>query len=218
MKIENFITVGDSFTFGDEVEDKNKIWPIRLSEMLKAKVVNLGHSGVGHEYCIDAIIDHTKSYDCDLVVIAWPSPGRQQWSDIHNKFTVWPGMHDIFADSPWRNELLDWMNRHHEPEYLYGKFINNLILCQGYLHSQNIPYIMMCVDANDYYHKKYSAYYTELHSKLINFDTMLEWPNKGIVQWGLEAGCKFGKGGHILEDGHQLVADKVLTHIRNNIQ
>jgi hypothetical protein len=44
---------------------------------------------------------------------------------------------------------------------------------------------------------------------------MLEWPNKGIVQWGKEAGCKFGKGGHILEDGHQLVADKVLTHVES---
>lgn len=76
----------------------------------------------------------------------------------------------------------------------------------------------MCVDANDYYHKKYNAYYTELHSRLINFDTMLEWPDKGIVQWGKEAGCKFGKGGHILEDGHQLVADKVFNHIKDNIQ
>jgi hypothetical protein len=68
------------------------------------------------------------------------------------------------------------------------------------------------LDENDYYKQKHFAgrnYYRAMVDKnnFIGFD------ESGMMEWTY--GLPQGPGGHFLDEGHQIVTDKVYEHIRN---
>jgi hypothetical protein len=212
MKI---LTVGDSFTFGEELEDRNRAWPFRLGELLGAEVVNMARPGSGNKRMIRYVIDYVATEEHpDLVVVGWSSPGRMEFADEDGFFDLWPGYSGraFMKEQPWRIELLKYMDRHHNEQYLYKQYLLDVILLQSFLEQQNIRYVMLRTVGNEFYH---NAYYKETKpiADLINTATYLGWPNMGMAEW--TNGCERGPGGHFLDEGHQRVANKINEYIRN---
>jgi len=214
--IKNILTVGDSFTYGEELSDINNAWPYQLGILCNAEVKNLGTPAASNDKIIRLTLDYLFNYNqIDLVVIAWTSPGRFEFVDEVGYYDIWPGYSGNFfigKESHWRNEILNYINKYHNSKALHLKYFQQVILLQSYFEHRNIKYIMMDVVSNDYY-KKRDFFAIKKYIQQINIANFLGFRDSGMVDWAKN--CKLGPLGHFLEDGHNIVANKIYEHIRN---
>jgi len=217
--IKKILTVGDSFTYGEELANRKDAWPMVLSKLTKSNVVNQGVPGGGNKQMIRKVIDALSGYgpdqNFDLVIVAWTSPGRTEYADADGIFDLWPGyLGNLFKrdNQLWRMELLEYINKYHDPEYIYQQYIFDVTLLQGLLKSQGVKYLMLNTGMNEYYH---NTWYTKMKTRtsLIDPAYYIGWPTEGMTEW--TQGCKKGPNGHFLEDGHNKVAAKLYEHIRD---
>jgi hypothetical protein len=213
--MKNILTVGDSFTYGEELDDIDEAYPYKLAKILKGDVVNLAKPGTGNTSMIRNVIQHiTEKNPIDLVIIGWTSPGRMEFSDANGTFDIWPGYsgRKYATFEPWRIELLEYINKHHDPSYIYQQYLIDIIMMQSFLTNHNIKYLMLTTMANEYYHNIYQTQMLPLVS-LIDSTYFPGWPTEGMAEW--TQGCKRGPGGHFLNDGHKQITKKLYEHIRN---
>jgi hypothetical protein len=217
---KKLLTVGDSFTYGDELDDIYMAWPYRLASLLNYQVVNLGQSGCSNtsifRRTISEIANAPESYD--LVVIGWTSPGRIELKDhVGVAYDIWPGFQvhgDFFTMHPWREELVTYLNKYHNVEYLFEQYVINVLSLQSYLKANNIPYVMLDITGKDYY-KKSSPPDTRLIQQ-IDKNNFIGWGWDGFGMTEMAKGCPRGPKGHPLAEGHQKIANQIYTFINDN--
>ena len=213
--IKNILAVGDSFTYGQELKTSRDAYPQLIADRIGATLINQAAPGSGNKRMVRKIIDHiTLKNPVDLVIIGWTSPGRMEFCDAAGIFDIWPGYSGrLFAqDQPWRMELLEYINKHHDPEYIYRMYLLDIIMLQNFLCKHNIKYIMLTTCSNEYYHNIYYSK-SELLTDLIDSKYYVGWPTEGMAEW--TRGCKRGPEGHFLAEGHKRVADKLYEYIRD---
>lgn len=202
------LTVGDSFTYGQELSDISNAWP----NLLGYEVTNLAKPGSGNSRMVRTVIEHAVNYD--LIIIAWSHFARTEIADVNGVYDIWPGCNNIQYDmhSPWRKQLIDYYTRYHNDDYLYVEYLLNIILVQNYMKSQDKRYLMLDSFGNHQANQRV----VEQNSKLIKqIDSKfyIGWPKESMMEWTY--GLPKGPGGHFLEQGHQHIADKINEHIGN---
>jgi hypothetical protein len=214
--IKNILTAGDSFTYGEELGNINQAWPYQLGKLLDANVLNLATPAASNDKILRVTMDHLlRPHNIDLVVIGWASPGRIEFSDEFGAFDVWPGYSgNLFKKDNmyWREDIANYVSRYHNSSYLHCRYFQQVILLQNYFKSLNIKYIMVNVCHNEYY-KKINFDGMQDYSKHIDKQQFLDFETAGMLEW--TNGCKKGPQGHFLDEGHDIVADKINEHIRN---
>jgi hypothetical protein len=208
------LTVGDSFTYGEELEDLNNSWPHLLGQKIGYDVLNLGARGSGNTQMIRNVVEQVILDKPDLIVVAWTSAGRIEFSDEDGVYDTWPGYSGrmFFNQQPWREQLVRYVNEHHNDQHLYKQFLINCILLQDFLKLHQIPYVMLQVLPDDYYSNVAKHYNTNLLSKL-DLRNYVDGNESGMMEWTY--GCAKGPNGHFLEQGHEKVANKIYEHIRH---
>jgi hypothetical protein len=201
----NILTLGDSFTYGEELQSPaDSCWPNQLANKLSARLVNLGKPSNSNPAMVR-----------QLVIIGWSSPGRTEHSDIGGNYNIWPGYSgNMFKEfQPWREELLRYMNQYHNDEYLGEAFLQQIILVQNLLENRSIPYLMLNTVGSEYYKNNFVKKFG-FYSHLLNVDNFIGWPGDGMAEWVGDS--PKGPNGHFLEDGHQIVAEKIYEYLRNS--
>ena len=209
------LTVGDSFTYGEELADRNNAWPQLLATQLNYEVVNLGRPSASNDKILRTTLDYLAVDSADLVVIGWSNIGRSEHADEFGYYDVWPGYQGgIFARDGfnWRNELVDYVSRYHNSEAIHRKWVQQVILLQSYLKSRGIRYVMLNIVQNEYYKKKYFDGQQQFFEQ-IDKDAFLGFNDSGMMEWTF--GKTQGPNGHFLEEGHTIVANRIYEHIRN---
>lgn len=210
------LTLGDSFTYGEELDDRANAWPQLVADANGYELTNLGQPANSNPGMCRQLIEYfALNQKPNLVIVAWSSPGRIEFSDEGGTFSAWPGgaTRKVFQEfHPWRDDLLQYINRHHNEEYLYAKYLQDIVLVQSFLTAQNVEYVMLTTVANEYYRNTHSKKFKH-YEELINTSKFLGWPNQGMSEWTVP--CKRGPGGHFLDDGHKRVAEKINEYIRN---
>lgn len=214
--IKNILAVGDSFTYGEELSDRNLAYPAVLGNKLGANVVNMGLPGGGTKQIVRNVIEYKISLKpLDLVVIGWSSPGRTEFADEAGTFDIWPGYQGIkfYESNPWRLKLLEYFNRYHNERWLYKNYLFDIITTQAFLKQHNIKYVMTVTFTNEHYHK--NLYHDmRVIANLIDRTYFIDWPNAGMAEWVGEETPR-GPRGHFLEQGHEIVAERIYEHIRH---
>ena len=82
------LTVGDSFTYGEELADINSAWPFLLGAKLGYEVINLAKPGSGNTRMIRHCIEQVNDYDA--VIIAWSHFARMEFADDLGPYDIWP--------------------------------------------------------------------------------------------------------------------------------
>lgn len=210
------LTVGDSFTYGDELPDRGLAWPYLLANKLNFDVTNLGKPGAGNNNIMRTVIEHSD--EADIIIIAWSHFARIEVADENGIYDIWPGnAGNLFSGNlAYRHELLTYINKHHNDLYLYSQSLINVMLLQSYLVQHNKKYLML-----DSFNQSYNQHFPrnklkQLTSQLANkidSNYYLGWPDESMMEWTY--GCAKGPGGHFLEIGHQRVAEKINEHIRH---
>jgi lysophospholipase L1-like esterase len=201
------LTVGDSFTYGEELSNLNNAWPYLLGNKLGYTVDNLAKPGSGNTRMIRHAVEQINNYD--LIIIAWSHFARTELADENGFYDIWPGCstlpHKEF--SSWRSEVINYYSKHHNYQYLYNQYLINIILIQQYLKFNNKKYIMLDTFGNNNYRKNNTVV------DQIDPTYYIGWPTTTMMEW--THGCPKGPGDHFLEQGHEVVADKIYEHIRH---
>lgn len=212
----NILTNGDSFTYGDELVNLASAWPYVLANKINASVVNLGEPGSSNDSIIRRTLDYLINPDNikpDVVIIGWSSAGRSEIADESGVWDTWPGSMEIPHYSvAWRSTLSEYISKYHSPEYYNKKYFQQVLLFQTFLKSQNIKYLMLNTRYRDYY-RKVNFNEIEWYNSAIDKSLFIEFDSGGMVDWADK--CPKGDRGHFLEDGHQIVSEKIYEHIRN---
>ena len=203
------LTVGDSFTYGEELVDINNAWPYLLGKQINYEVTNLGSPGCSNARMIRNVIENADKHD--LIIIAWSHFARLEVSDENGTYDLWPGGSGVFftGELKYRKELINYVNRHHNDEYLYNQYTTNIVLVQKYLESKGKRYIMMDTFGN---HQDKQRQSNGLISQ-VNDQYYIGWPTESMMEWTYKT--PQGPAGHFLEEGHQKVAEKINEYIRN---
>ena len=205
------LTVGDSFTYGDELTDVKQAWPYVLQTKLSCELTNLGQPGVGNTSMVRTVIEQTADYD--LIIVAWSHFARIEFADEHGIFDTWPGHRGVLftGEVAHRTKLLSYITHHHSDEYLYKQYLLNMVLLQSYVHQRGKKLLMLDAYGNNLL-LRWSREFALIRDQ-IDSTTFIGWSGKTMSEWTF--GAPQGSGGHFLEEGHAIVADKIYEHIRN---
>ncbi len=205
------LTVGDSFTYGEELPNRELSWPTLVTNRLGYSLTNLAKPGSSNDRITRPIIEQLNNYD--MVIIAWSHFARIEMADEYGEYDIWPGGTGIqYAHShKWRREVIDYITKHHNDSYLYRKYLLNIILIQNYLTANNKKYIMLDAFGN-HQDKKHTLTNLDLLDQ-IDATYYVGWLESTMMEWTY--GTPIGARGHFLEEGHAIVADKIYEHIRN---
>ena len=137
------LTVGDSFTYGDELADINQAWPYILQNKLSCELTNLGKPATGNTSMVRTVIEQAADYD--LIIVAWSHYARIEFADEYGIFDTWPGHQGrmFLGEVSFRTELMDYINRYHSDDYLYKQYLLNIILLQSYIQHINKKLIVL---------------------------------------------------------------------------
>jgi hypothetical protein len=205
----NLLTVGDSFTYGEELDDLNNAWPHVLGKIIGYNVTNLGEPGTGNTGMVRKVMYNYQ--DADLIIIAWSHFARLEFADEWGTYDMWPGYTDRWhhSDVAFREAFSDYFTKHHNDTYMYNQYLNNIVLLQHFLKSNNKKFLMVEAFANVNVRELGNQ---KMH-ELVDSASFIGWPNDAMIGWVYP--CKQGPRGHFLDEGHKKVAGKIYEHIRN---
>jgi hypothetical protein len=228
---------GCSHTYGDDLTDFNKAWPGLIAKQIGCNFVNDAVSGGTNDRIVYRTIKNAQNFD--KVYIAWTYTSRftRYRSDNNHEVNFNPQLKNtMYGADPEFSEYGLWHYRvWHNELYSFKLWLQNIILLQRYLESINKPYVM--VNSTDNYLNRWNVGWPVFNSSvksLLCFDLMndsqLEQEHAEIQtllsqininhyigwnDWWLTQACTtypVGPTGHLLEDGHQYIADYILTN------
>jgi len=204
------LTLGDSFTYGEELANKSLAWPALVAGQIDCELTNLAKPGSGNTNIVRQCIEQLDNYD--MVIIAWSHFARIEFADEFGVYDTWPGHTGVvFKDNlAFRGGLIKYITSYYDDDYLYRQYLINIILIQNYLKIKNKRYIMLDTFGNT---EKLKRIENQDLTKQIDQKLFLGWPYQSMMEWTYR--CSQGPNGHFLEDGHRIVAEKINEHIRH---
>jgi len=205
------LTVGDSFTYGEELEHITSAWPNLLAKKLGYELTNLAKPGSGNTRMIRHCIEQIDNYN--IVIIAWSHFARMELADEQSFYDLWPGCDGKLHrhNAPWRAEVIDYITRHHNDDYLYRQYLINIILIQNYLKSKNKLYLMLDSFGNHQANER-TLEYNKVYIEQIDTRYYIGWPNESMMEWTY--GVPQGPCNHFLDQGHIIIADKIYEYMK----
>lgn len=206
--------IGDSFTYGEELADRNNAWPGVLGTMLGHDIVNKGRPASGNYRIVKRSIDAVLNDNAEMIIIGWSDPARQEFGDDISISDLWAGrdyrrMQDC---NDHRINLIKYMTAYDVPEYYYAKWLRQIILVQSLCRANNVACVMFSACNAEDWNRNYIKNHEHL-AKHVDTDMYVGWPYAGSTQWTFKQ--PHGPSGHPLELGHQTIANNIYEHIRN---
>jgi hypothetical protein len=130
-KIKRLYTIGDSWTYGMELENpKKESWPSVLSKELNCELVNDAQCGGPNDWMFRRTIEWTsqqKSFDDTIVIVAWSEPNRRE----ENFNPV------VYGTKLWEKVIEYFYN----DELAHYKSVCYMVTLQEFLKSKGIRYL-----------------------------------------------------------------------------
>jgi len=206
--------IGDSFTFGDELLDRQSAWPSILSKKLNKEIINLGKPATGNKRMVKRTIDSILN-GSKMIIIGWSDCNRQEFADDIGVYDIWAGKNYRafqLEDPTHRINLIKYMTAYDTPEYYYAEWLRQIILIQSMCKLHNIPCIMFVACGAHNNHKQYHQKFKKLVSA-IDLSMFVDDLFTSVGEWTY--GTPHGPNGHPLEQGHEIIAEKIYKHIRS---
>jgi lysophospholipase L1-like esterase len=207
--------IGDSFTYGEELSNREQdAYPYVLSRMLDTTVTNLGKPATGNYRMVKRTMDIVLTHKPELIVIGWSDPARQEFADDISIVDLWAGRNyrNMQNSSDHRRDLIKYMTAYDVPGYYYTKWLRQIILLQSFCQANNVRCVMFNACNAEDWNRTYMAKHQDLVEH-VDATTFVGWPLSGSTEWCFKT--PHGPGGHPLEQGHQIIANKIYEHIGN---
>ena len=206
--------IGDSFTYGDELDSQEQAWPAVLSNLISKPVINKGRPATGNTRIVKRVID-TVIDQAEVIIIGWSDCNRQEFADEIGIYDIWAGRNYRafqIEDPTHRVNLIKYLTAYDTPEYYYADWLRQIILVQSLCKLHNIPCVMFVACGAHDSHKQYHTKFQKLVDQ-IDTSMFVDGMFNSVAEWCY--GTPYGPNGHPLEAGHKIIADKIYEHIRN---
>ena len=99
-------TIGDSFTYGTELDEPEKqAWPRLVADRLGYKLVNLAKPGASNDYIIRTTVEFLETRTPDIAIIAWTTPHRLEIDGIQCTPNSRPDVFETWDDQWAENKF-----------------------------------------------------------------------------------------------------------------
>jgi lysophospholipase L1-like esterase len=205
--------IGDSFTYGDELESQEQAWPAILAESINKPVLNRGKPATGNTRIIKRVIDAGIN-NAEMIIVGWSDCNRQEFADEIGVYDIWAGRNyrAFQKDNTHRIDLIKYLTAYDAPEYYYADWLRKIILIQSFCQTKNIPLVMFIACGANESHAEYHTQFKDLVAQ-INQTQFVDGMFTSVAEWCY--GTPYGPNGHPLEAGHKIIAEKIYEHIRN---
>jgi hypothetical protein len=228
---------GCSHTFGDDLKDRQMAWPALIAKKLNCDFVNDAVSGGSNDRIMYRTIKNAHEFD--RFYIAWTYTVRftRYRSDNNHEVNFNPLLsHSLYGN---RIEFNDYGKIHYafwnNELYNFKLWLQNIVLLQRYLESVNKPYVMINADHNhiNQWSTDWNLFNSSvqsllcfdlmddetLHNEHLEIQTLLKQIDTSNYidwdSWWITKLCgeyPASSTGHLLQDGHAAVANKILAH------
>ena len=229
------LVVGDSFSFGLELSDLptrhlswqgNKYfdtnnrkllhlepsqlaWPVLLGQKLCQPVENISLHGSSNDRIFRKAVTYSIVKTYDLIICAWTNVDRYDLSWGKNELQL--SASNAMPMLPW---FKDFVANHHNSVLMYQKWLSSVICLQEFFKAKNQSYLFVNAFAPqvNFDTLDIDGYSLEVKTQ-IDHRYYADW-DSNFYEW-----CQhlpFGPGGHFLEEGHQLVAEKIYNFYQTN--
>jgi hypothetical protein len=233
---------GCSYTYGDELANPNEsAWPVLLANKLQASIVNDSVNGGTNYRTVYQTIKNTKD-NYDLYIIAWTNYSRLTFykSDNHYETNFNPHLkHALYSSEKIYTEWGKTLYKHwYNDLYAFKLWLQQIMQLQKLLAGKN--YIMINTAANSL--SKWLApkeSFAESIESLVSLNTLTDEQifdeyeeiqyyislidHSNFYKWSefyikeLSNHFKNGPRGHILEEGHEYLANLMYEYVQNKI-
>lgn len=209
--MSKLLALGDSFTYGEELQNRNQCWAQLVANHFNLELDNQGIPGGSNQRVMRILMMHSLK-DVSLVCIGWSHYDRFEASDELGTWDIWPGgkRTKYVKEASWRKTLIDYVTRHYNDDNLYMHYLSYIVLVQSYLIQRQIPFIMMDAFGNHIDSRRTDNKFAVLLDQ-VNTDTFLGWPDSTMMDWAKHT--PHGPGNHFLEEGHKIVANQIIQQI-----
>jgi hypothetical protein len=229
------LVVGDSFSFGSELSDlptadlswqgncyfdpdkcclipvspSRLSWPALLGNRLSVSIENLSLPGSSNDRIFRKAMMSGMIKKYDLIICAWTCVDRFDFSWKNEEL-------QLSASNPMPN--LNWFKEfvtdHYDPIIAFRRWFVSMIALQAFFKLKKQPYLfvnavhpLMPFESLNIDHNKLMI------SNQIDHNNYIDWKHS-LYDWC--QGLPFGPGGHFLEEGHLLVANRIADIIQQN--
>jgi hypothetical protein len=232
---------GCSHTWGDDLSNPGThAWPVLIAKSLNCEFVNDGISGGTNDQIMYRTIKNAHAFDKFYIAWTYTSRFTRYCADNNHDVNFNPSLKNtMYGNSSAFQDYgkLHYANWHNEL-YAFKLWLQNIILLQRYFEGANKPYVMINADNN--YINRWGVSWPNFNTRvqsLLCFDLMNDdqlyaehdeiqqlikqidqqhflgwntwWISDLINQYPV------GETGHLLEQGHQAIADYILTNDTN---
>lgn len=179
---KRLITHGCSFTRGQELDDPNDAWPSVVAKELNLPLLNLAKNGYSNDGIVQDLVE-TNIDANDLVIIMWSWKHRMLIVDDKGWFSCFPENSDPGTRNVVSNLLMAITNQ----DWLYKRWLTQIVLVQEYLKNKNIQYLFTTACDN-----QPKSPLIHLEDK-IDKDYFLSWPTLNFQDFTESYGiCPYG--------------------------
>lgn len=207
--------IGDSFTYGDELQSQEFAWPALLSKKLGKEVVNQGKPATGNKRMVKRTIDAVIK-NSEMIIIGWSDCNRQEFADDIGIYDIWAGRNFQaiqLNDPTHRINQIKYMTAYDTPDYYYADWLRQIILVQSLCKLKNIPCVMFIACGAQSSHRQYYSKFEKLNDA-IDHSVFVDNMFTSVGDWTY--GTPHGPNGHPLEQGHERIAEKIYEHIKSS--
>jgi len=199
--------IGDSNTYGEELDSQDQAWPTLLAQMLGKPVTNLGRSGSGNTRIVKRAMDAVLNGSATMLILGWADPLRQEVADEHGIFDL-RGHDSTLIEH--RQDLVKYYVLHSVEQYHYVNWLRQIILIQNLCKQHQVQCIMFISWGAHRSNIRFLHRHQSL-AKHIDLTDFVGWPHTSMQLW--TSHLPRGPNGHTLQQGHEMTAAKIYEHI-----
>ena len=177
-------------------------WPTLLGKMLGHNVVNLSLIGGSNSRIFRRAIIETSANEYDLVICAWTSLGRFDLTLNGRDYCLSLGSSAESETNQWFKEFIV---KHYDAGHDIERTMSEILALQSYFKQKKQKYLFVnairTIAGSEY----------KLLIDQIDHDHFITW-HESFCMWC--KGLPFGPSGHFLEQGHELVAQRMFDYIK----
>lgn len=164
---------------------------------------NLGLVGGSNERIFRLAVSETLETRYDLVICAWSAPSRYELFYKGRPMTMPVGSEEYYGDEfRWAK---DFVANHYDFHFEEERGLLKMIALQSYFSQRNQPYLFTTACG--------PATVSPKNSWIAQHIDWNNWISPGVPMYLWCNHLPTGPGGHFLEEGHRLVADRIYEFI-----
>jgi hypothetical protein len=206
--INRLITFGDSFTYGEELENPQRdCWPQLVANHLKISLKNKAFPANSNDYILEQVLYEDYSFK-DLVIICFSSISRFYFEDHDGWYTTIP---TIQNGNLIRGEITKNLHSSLTEKWLFRRFLIQAIYLQEFLQSRQVNHLF--VNAFESYDVNLAKLKNFRHlTEMLDKNKFIGWPDQSFGS--LTNHLPRGKFKHPIEESHLLFSQIVNEKVR----